>query len=65
MTEGLFNGGLFIGRALLPFAARVRVGDAQTAEFLAVGNPIALPHETVVACHPLLNLMMVAAWRCA
>jgi hypothetical protein len=48
VTEGLFDGRLFVRWALLTLAALWCL-SAESAQFFAVGNPAALRHEAVLA----------------
>ena len=56
MAEGLFEGRLYFRRTNLPLAAVGR-GLGETAEFLAVGDPVGANLKAVIAEHPFLDLL--------
>ena len=56
IAEGLFEGRLYLWWTNLPLAALGR-GLGETAEFLAVGDPVGVDLKAVIAEHPLLDLL--------
>ena len=57
MAEGLFEGRLYFRRTNLPLEPLGRGLGDETAEFLAVGNPVGLDLKAVIAEHPFLDLL--------
>ena len=58
VPKGCFDAEAFVDRTLLPFVARFTSSDRYAKQLPAVGDPKALRDEAMLACNPLLNLLI-------
>ena len=58
VSEGLLNGGLLIGRALLAEGPLPLISRADAAQNLAVGDPLTFGYEAVMADYPSLDFLV-------